>query len=113
MIDKNPIYGKELKKIVFEETDNQHAKFIIRLRHNSISQSDFFRAIVEGFIKKDERICSFIEERTLDQKSMNEQRIKKSRMLKKSGHQKIKDFAFSGEEIENLFDLIEDEGSTI
>jgi len=109
----NPQYGKELKKIVFEETDHQHAKFIIRLRHNSISQSEFFRAIVEGFIKSDERICSFIEERAKGQKSMNEQRIKKSRMLKKSGHQRIKDFALSGEEIENIFDLIEDEGTTL
>ena len=110
---ENPQYGKELKKIVFEETDHQHAKFIIRLRHNSISQSEFFRAIVEGFIKSDERICSFIEERAKGQKSMNEQRIKKSRMLKKSGHQRIKDFALSGEEIENIFDLIEDEGTTL
>jgi hypothetical protein len=111
--DKGPAYGRELKKIVFEETDNQHAKFIIRLRHSSISQSGFFRAIIEGFIKNDERICSFIEEQTKEQKSMNEQRIKKSRRLKKAGHQKIKDFALSTEEVENIFDLIEDEANTL
>lgn len=102
-------YGRELKKIVFEETDHQHAKFIIRLRHNSISQSDFFRAIIDGLINDDDRICSFIEDYTRERKTMNKQRIEKSRMLKNSGRQKMRDFSFSKNEIEEIFDILEQE----
>jgi len=102
-------YGKELKKIVFEETDHQHAKFIIRLRHNSLTQSDFFRAVIDGFIESDERICSFIEDYTKERKLMNKQRIEKSRMLKNSGQQKMRDFGLSQSEIEEIFDILEEE----
>ncbi len=105
-----PNYGKELKKIVFEETDHQHAKFIIRLRHNSITQSDFFRAIIDGFIESDERLCSFIEDYTKERKLMNKQRVEKSRMLKNFGRQKIEDFGFSKNEIDDIFDMIEEIG---
>ena len=106
---QDPQYGKELKKIVFEETDHQHAKFIIRLRHNSITQSDFFRAVMDGFIESDERICSFIEDYAKDRRLMNKQRIEKSRMLKNFGRQKIQDFGFSKNEIDEIFDMIEEE----
>jgi len=110
---ENPQYGKELKKIVFEETDHQHAKFIIRLRHNSITQSDFFRAVIDGFIESDERICSFVEDYAKERKLMNKQRIKKSRMLKNFGHQKIQDFGFSKNEIDEIYDTIGEEGGEL
>ena len=106
---KKPHYGHGLKRILFEETDHQHAKLIIRLRHNSISQSDFFRAIVNGFINGDERICSFIEDHAADQKLLNSARIAKSRSLQKIGRQNLRDFALSEEDVENIYDIIENE----
>ncbi len=102
-------YGKNLKKIVFEETDHQHAKFILRLRHNSISQSDFFRAVMSGFINSDERICSYVDDFIKENKILSKQRLEKSRSLKKIGHQKIQDFGFSEVELEKLFDIIEEQ----
>ena len=102
-------YGNNLKKIVFEETDHQHAKFILRLRHNSISQSDFFRAVMSGFINSDERICSYIDDFVKDNKILSKQRLEKSRSLKKIGQQKIQDFGFSEIELEKLFDIIEEQ----
>ena len=109
MTDDQPNYGNMVKKVVFEETDHQHAKFIIRLRHSSISQVDFFRAIVDGFVKNDDRVCSYIDEYTKEQKMMNTQRIEKSKMLKNSGQQKIENFALSKKDIEDIFDTLEEE----
>jgi hypothetical protein len=108
-VTQTPLYGRTLKRILFEETDHQHAKLIIRLRHNSISQSDFFRAIVNGFINGDERICSFIEDHAAEQKLLNKARLDKSRSLQKIGRQNLQDFALSNEDVEDVYDIIENE----
>ena len=39
-------YGQNTKRIVFKVSDHEHAKLIVRLRHNSLTQSEFFKAII-------------------------------------------------------------------
>ena len=44
------------KKILFDDTDIRHAQLKIRLQHDSLSQAQFFRALISGYLSKDKFI---------------------------------------------------------
>ncbi len=102
-------YGQDTKRIVFKVTDHQHAKLIIRLRHSSLTQSEFFKAIIDGVNESDDNLVSFINDYISKKKKLNKQRIKKNDKLLKDGKQKLADFALSEDEVEDVFDLIAQE----
>jgi|TARA_Y100000310_G_scaffold96456_1_gene94211 hypothetical protein len=98
-------YGNLNKRIVFTENDHRHAKFIIRLRQDSLKQSEFFRHIVTGYIDGNENIQNFVDE--IKQQSQN--RKTKSRRTISRGQEILKDLALDEGEIENIFDILEEE----
>ena len=93
------------KKVAFVENTHQHAKLILKLRHDGVTQSKFFRAIIAGYLDGDERIQSYIDEI----KPQGKQKRAKSKKLRDEGRQTMKDFGLNDGEIENIFDLIEEE----
>ena len=93
------------KKVAFVENTHQHAKLILKLRHDGVTQSKFFRAIIAGYLDGDERIQSNIDEI----KPQGKQKRAKSKKLRDEGKQMMKDFGLNDGEIENIFDLIEEE----
>ncbi len=98
-------YGKLNKKIVFTENDHRHAQLIVRLRHDDLMQSTFFRAFITGYLQQDERILSFID----DIKEQSVKKKTKSNRLRKKGKQIMSDSGFSEEQIGDIFDLIAEE----
>ena len=98
-------YGKLTKRIVFTENDHRHTQLILKLKHDGMKQSEFFRSIVTAYISGDERIQSYIEEVS----TLSKERKSKSKKLRSKGNQTVKDFGFTDGEIENIFDLIEEE----
>jgi len=98
-------YGKLSKRIVFTENDHRHAQLVLRLKHDGLKQSDFFRSLITGYISGDERIISYINEFS----NLSSQRKEKSNKLRQAGTTKMKDFGFTDGEIEDIFDLIEGE----
>ncbi len=98
-------YGNLTKRIVFTENDHRQAKLLIRCKYDGLSQSDFFRHIVTGYIRGDARIQSYIDE----VKKGGKIRRQKSEILKKNGQQKMEDFGLDEKEINNIFDLLEEE----
>ena len=53
-------YGKIEKKVIFEDTDKRHADLKIRLYNDGLKQGEFFRAIVSGYLEKDEDLLKFL-----------------------------------------------------
>jgi hypothetical protein len=98
-------YGKLTKRIVFTETDHRHAQLVLKLKHDGVKQSEFFRSIVTAYIAGDERIQMYVDEVS----SLSKERRTKSKKLRAAGKQKIADFGFTDGEIDNIFDLIEEE----
>tara|TARA_Y100001972_G_C7587065_1_gene294356 strand:+ start:351 stop:677 length:327 start_codon:yes stop_codon:yes gene_type:complete len=98
-------YGKLNKRIVFTDNDHRHAKFTIRLKHDNLKQSDFFRGIITGYLNNDERICSYID----DIKPQSKTKKQKSKKLIQQGQDNLENFGFSERELSNLFDIIEEE----
>tara|TARA_R110002020_G_scaffold37239_17_gene112588 strand:+ start:25332 stop:25667 length:336 start_codon:yes stop_codon:yes gene_type:complete len=102
-------YGKQEKRVIFHDSDHRHAKLKIKLKHDGLSQAQFFRAIVTGYLTEDERILDFVDEYKKENNVQSKDKIKKSRKLIDEGKQNIKNFTFEENEIENIFDLIEKE----
>ena len=95
-------YGQEGKKIVFHDSDKRHAELLIRLRHDGITQANFFQYMITGYLEKDERIIEYVTD------------IKKT--IAKQGKQKInktKDLIDRGYELESMFNLTEKEKNKI
>ena len=102
-------YGHNTKRIVFKVSDHEHAKLILRLRHNSLTQAEFFRAVIEAVNTDDDKILSFISDCVSSKQKLNKKRINKNRKFIEQGKKLTGDFALSSEEIEDVFDLIAQE----
>lgn len=57
----DPNYGEDVKSIRFWVYDDDHARLIIRLRHNKIKVSQFFRAVIDGVIEEDPNLMAFLD----------------------------------------------------
>ena len=98
-------YGNNTKRIVFTENDHRHAQLVLKLKYMGLSQAAFFRHAITGIIEDDPRMIEYTNDISLRSK------VKKSKSEKarKSGAQKMRDFGFSEEDVEDIFDLIEEE----
>jgi translation elongation factor EF-G len=104
-MENNLDYGKLNKKIVFTENDHRHAQLIIRLKHDNLKQSEFFRAMITGYLNNDERILNYIDEI----KNQSIKKTSKSKKLRQKGEQLLSDSGLSNDQISDLFDMIAEE----
>tara|TARA_B100001094_G_scaffold277866_1_gene286973 strand:+ start:4330 stop:4656 length:327 start_codon:yes stop_codon:yes gene_type:complete len=98
-------YGKNQKRIVFTDTDHRHAQLIVKLKTDGMTQANFFRSLISGYIDGDERIENFILE-------YGKHSIKKKQQverIRKTGRTKVSELGLDDEQIDNLFDLIAEE----
>ena len=98
-------YGKTNKRIIFTDSDHRHAQLINRLRYDNLTQAQFFRLILGGYIGGDNRIQDFIDEF----KDQSKKKKSKSNKLRKQGNRNVSDMGFDEESIESIFDLIAQE----
>tara|TARA_R110002110_G_scaffold390869_1_gene604006 strand:+ start:513 stop:839 length:327 start_codon:yes stop_codon:yes gene_type:complete len=99
------------KKIIFYDSDKRHAELKIRLKHDGLSQAQFFRDIVTGYINKEKNILNFIDKIKLTKRngSQDKNSVKETRQLIKDGNEIMKRLSLDDSEIENIFDMIERE----
>ena len=98
-------YGNLTKRIIFTDNDHRQAQLLIRLKQDGLTQSAFFRHIMTGYITGDHRIQGYVDE----VKNQSKSKKSKSKKLQQKGKTTLKDFALSEGEIENIFDLLEEE----
>jgi len=98
-------YGNLTKRIVFTDNDHRHAKLLIRLKHDGLSQAAFFRHLITGYIENDDRIHDFINE----VKPQSKSRVAKSEKLRQTGKEKLTDLGLSEQQVVDIFDLIAEE----
>ena len=97
------------KKIVFDDTDVRHAKLKIRLQHEGITQAEFFRALITGYIEKDSSVVGYIKKYKLENKKQSKKYIKQIDEDLKEGQELMEKFGIADGEIEDIFDLIASE----
>jgi hypothetical protein len=102
-------YGVNSKKIMFYDTDKRHAELKIRLQHDSLKQSEFFRAVVTAYIQKDPLFLEFLNDYRAANNKQSKEKIRKSNKLIEEGREMEKKFNLKDDEKESIFDLIAQE----
>jgi len=102
-------YGREGKKVVFYDSDKRHAELKIRLKHDSLTQAEFFRALITGYLNKDQNVLSFLDKYILDKGKQTGAKLSKNRKLIDDGREVEIKFALSNDEIEDIFDILAEE----
>lgn len=98
---------KKNKKIMFDDTDIRHAKLKIRLQHDNLTQAEFFRAMVTGYIEKDADLVRYVKQYKEMNKKQSKKSIKKVQTDIDTGQTKLEHFGIVDGELEDIFDLIE------
>ncbi len=102
-------YGTRDKRISFMDTDKRNADLMIRLKHDGLTKTKFFRAILTGYLERDHIIINFVESL---KESSGAQSKKKSKIVKDLEEKRIENkrkFGLEESEIENIFDILEKE----
>jgi hypothetical protein len=97
------------KRIVFEESTHKHAQLKIRLEYDSLSQAEFFRCLIDGYLNKDTKIIKFIEEYKQEKGKGSKRNNKYRKKDTQKGDELLEKFGIKDSELENIFDLIEEE----
>ena len=98
------------KKVVFYDTNHRHAELKIRLGLDGLAQSEFFRAVVTGYIKKDADVLAFVDKIKASKKvgkHVKKKDINKSKKLIKEGEETMSKLGLAEGEIEDIFDILE------
>jgi len=93
--------------LYYDSTDTVYVNLIMKLEYEKLKKTEFFRAIVDGFISDNKHIAAFVEE----YKEAKQVDHKRSRKMIKREREKAEEidrrFSLSPEDIENIFDLID------
>jgi len=87
-----------------------HEDLKIRLYYDDIkTQSEFFRMCVESYLNQDKLFMEFLDDYKINKKVQSKRKVNKSRKLRAQGDKILKDLALTEEEIENIFDILEED----
>lgn len=98
-------YGKNNKRIIFTDTDHRHAQLTLKLKDDGMTQAKFFRSIITGYLSDDDRIRSYV----VDSGDLSKHKRQRNIKLREAGKQVVHDLGLSGEQVEDIFDLISEE----
>ena len=97
------------KKFMFYDTGKRQTDLKIRLRTDNLNQSMFFRMMITGYLERDENLIAFIE----DFKRKNELEGRsfsgKTKKAARQGKDTRNKFGLNNVDIENFFDIMEEE----
>tara|TARA_R110000824_G_scaffold352468_1_gene539535 strand:- start:108 stop:428 length:321 start_codon:yes stop_codon:yes gene_type:complete len=96
----------KIKKVVFDDTDVRHAKLKIRLEYDGLSQAEFFRSFITGYLDKDKSIMEYIKEYKEKYKKLSKRNLKYQNRDAKEAEDLLGKFGIKDEELENIFDVI-------
>lgn len=107
--DPNLPNPQDRKKMMFWESPKRQADLRVRLQHDGFTQSHFFRAIITGYLEKDENIVNYID--SYKSKHKTQGAVKRRHIMKnlETGQETTKQFALDENEVEDIFDIIAEE----
>jgi len=94
------------KKVIFSDTDIRHAQLKVRLQFDGISQAEFFRSFITGYLEKDQSIMDYIQKYKEENKKMSKRNMKYTKRDEEEAQDILAKFGIMDDEIENIFDII-------
>ena len=110
MKDKGDPLSNERKKIMFYDSPDRQVRFRIRCQHDGISQSQFFRLVLGGYIDDDPLIHEFLRICKERYGLQGKNKIAKAERLRSAAKDASKKFSLGDDEIQSIYDIIEVEG---
>jgi hypothetical protein len=99
----------KLKRIAIHFPEKTQIDFYIKLKEDGFkSQTDFFRHIMYSYINNDPLLLDYLESVKIKHSNRNKKLNKIKRELINEGEELKRDFGLNQEEIQNIFDLIEE-----
>ena len=97
------------KRVVFTDTDTRHAQLRIRLQHDGITQADFFRAMITGYLENDGQITKYLA--NYKDKHGIQNKKKRGRVVEdiEEGEHLLEKFGIKNDELDGIFDMIAEE----
>ena len=94
----------------FSLNSKLHENLKIRLYYDEIkSQSEFFRYCVESYLEQEPLFMSFLDDYKINKKVQSKKRVSKSKNLRDEGKKMLHDLALTEDDVENIFDILEEE----
>lgn len=100
-------YGEQEKSILFRDTDKRHADLIVRLRRDGLTQSQFFKSVVTGYIQNDPNLILFLQKVKEKVAKPGKKKINKSYEDMVAGNEILDKLGISEGDVSFVFDLIE------
>ena len=101
---------KDLATVSFFLHPRLHEDLKIRIHYDGFkTQSEFFRACVISYLERNSRFMEFLDYYKENEKIQSKANLKKSRRLRHQGEDLMKRLGITEEDVENIFDLIEEE----
>ena len=94
------------KKVVFDDTDIRHAKLKVRLEYDGLSQAEFFRSLITGYLEKDEYVMEYISRYKERNKKLSKRNMSYQKKDIETANDMLGQFGIKDEELENIFDVI-------
>jgi len=99
----------KLKRIAIHFPEKTQIDFYIKLKEDGFkSQTDFLRQIMYSYINNDPLLLDYLETVKIKHSNRNKKLNKIKRQLINEGEELKCDFGLNQEEIQNIFDLIEE-----
>jgi hypothetical protein len=87
-----------------------HENLKIRLYYDQLrTQSQFFRMCVEAYLEQDELFMRFFDDAKIRTNVQSKTRANRSRDLRKKGNKLMEELALSEDEVQNIFDILEED----
>ena len=102
-------YGKLDKRISFMDTDKRNADLLVRLKHDGLTKTKFFRAILGAYLEQDPVIMEFVDNLKEQTNSQSKNKVATTQKLRKTGQENKKKFGLEEDTIESIFALLEKE----
>jgi len=102
-------YGKNEKRISFMDNDKRNAEMIVRLKHDGLTKTKFFRAILTGYLERDAAIVDFVDRIKESDNMQSKNKSRKVKQLEEKGNKNKTKFGLNEGDIENIFDMLEKE----
>ena len=97
-------------RLSFFVNSKSHENLKIRLYYDDIkTQTEFFRVCVESYLNQDKLFMEFLDDYKINKKVQSKKRVNGSRKLRAEGEKMLRDLALTPEEVENIFDILEEE----
>lgn len=94
------------KKVIFDDTDVRHARLKIRLEYDGLSQAEFFRSLITGYLENDKSVMEYITRYKESNKKLSKRNLKYQAKDAEIADDLLGQFGIGDDELENIFDVI-------